>query len=243
MTKISLIVSLLFLSLACLTAQDTTGVVLDSIPPASLKAQKTRTGLPLDSSSAQIDTTLARIAAANATQTLPSRSDTSDLEIVPPSANPRRTPLRFFTKGYPSPQKALLFSAILPGAGQAYNKQYWKMPIAYGAIGAFGYFFYENRKLYNRLKTEYIARVDQDPNTVGEVTLAGLSDSNVRFFRDKFRGRSEQMGLGMVVAYLLTGAEAYVGAHLKSFDVSDDLSMRIGPAHGLGVGVFVTLDR
>lgn len=221
---------------AALAAQDTTVVRLDSVPPVSQKALKTRAGIPSDSSRVvQTDTTLARIQAAT---TLPDSSAQPQV-LITPSANARPRALRFFTDGYPSPRKALLLSAVVPGAGQAYNKQYWKLPLVYGGLAAFGYLFYDNRRVYNRLKTEYIARVDEDPATTGEPGLAGLSDANVRFFRDKYRSQSEQLGLGFVVTYLLTGAEAYVGAHLKTFDVSDDLSMRIGPAQGLGVGVFV----
>jgi Family of unknown function (DUF5683) len=147
----------------------------------------------------------------------------------------------FFSKDYPSPQKALLCSAILPGAGQAYNKQYWKIPLVYGAFIGGGFYYNDRRKLYNKLKTEYIARVDNLPTTVPDPNLTRLSDPSVRSFRDKFRSESETAGLLIVVTYLLTAAEAYVGAHLKSFDVSDDLSLHLVPSTQGTVGAGVRL--
>ncbi len=227
-----------FLLCATLTAQDSTLVRRDSVPPVSQKAQKTRADLATGSIGVtQTDSTLTRIAAAT---TLPDTGVRSQV-LISPSANTRPRALRFLKGGYPSPTKALLLSVALPGAGQAYNRQYWKIPLVYGGLATFGYLYYDNRKVFNRLKAEYIARVDDDPATVGEPVLQGLSTANVRYFRDKYRLQSEQLGLGFVVTYLLAGAEAYVAAHLKTFDVSDDLSLRFGPTQGLGVGVYVGL--
>jgi Family of unknown function (DUF5683) len=151
-------------------------------------------------------------------------------------------PFRFLKKNYPAPRTALLLSAVVPGAGQVYNKRYWKVPLVYGAFVG-GYLYYDhNRSLYKRLRTEYIYRADKDPATVPEPALTNLNDQSVLRYRDLFRGKSEQAGLIIVVTYLLTAAEAYTDAHLKSFDVSDDLSLRLGPSAqsgGLGFGVMV----
>jgi hypothetical protein len=164
--------------------------------------------------------------------------DTVQTDSIKQTAQPKSG---FFSKDYPSPRRALICSAILPGAGQAYNKQYWKIPLVYGAFVGTGLYFRDRRNLYNRLKSEYIARVDGSDTTVPDPELSGISDPSLTRFRDQFRAESETAGLLVVVTYMLTAAEAYVGAHLKSFDVSEDLSLHIGPSTQGTVGVGVRL--
>lgn len=63
-----------------------------------------------------------------------------------------------------SPRKATIFSAVLPGLGQAYNKKYWKIPIAYAGIGAFGYFTWSNQHQFNNYRNAYIKLSNNEPN-------------------------------------------------------------------------------
>ncbi len=123
----------------------------------------------------------------------------------------------------PSPKKALLLSAVLPGAGQIYNKKYWKLPIVYGAIGGFGYLVYQNTTIYRRLKSDYIDVLAGKTATY----YPNLSATSLKVNRDKYRYQMEQSYLGLILTYLLTGVDAYVDAHLKSFDIKDDLSIRL----------------
>ena len=67
-----------------------------------------------------------------------------------------------------SPGKAALYSALLPGAGQVYNRKWWKVPIAYAGLGISYYFIRENTREYQRYKTAYLATIDGDPSTVDE---------------------------------------------------------------------------
>lgn len=64
-----------------------------------------------------------------------------------------------------SPKKATIMSAILPGAGQIYNKKWWKVPILYGGFAVAGYFLYDNLEHINLYKDAYIAATDGDPST------------------------------------------------------------------------------
>lgn len=152
----------------------------------------------------------------------------------------------FDTEGH-SPKRAAVYSLILPGAGQAYNKKYWKMPIVYAGLGASAYFLYTNNKDYQRYRTAYLIRVDGDETTIDEFEASGslLGESDIKFNRDLLQTRREWAGVLLGVVYLLNAADAFVDAHLLTFDVSDDLSMKLrpdiqtqlngAPAFGLGL--------
>lgn len=155
---------------------------------------------------------------------------------------------RFFNKDYPSPKKALLLSAVLPGSGQMYNKKWWKVPIVYTAIGAVVYFEVDNIREYRRLRDNYLWVVDDDPNTNPfEEPYTRLDATRLKYYRDVWRRYVEQTSLALGFVYLLTATDAFVDAHLSRFDVSDDLSLRISPkaqaapgfgfAYGLGVNL------
>lgn len=132
---------------------------------------------------------------------------------------------------------AAIRSAILPGLGQIYNKKYWKLPIVYGALTTTGFFFRYNYKNYKDLKQAYIgkynARVLHDSTEYRKIkpNLVPLSEESLRFQRDQFR---RDMDYSVLVFFLLWGLnvmDAAVDAHLKSFDVSPDLSLKIKPGH------------
>lgn len=142
----------------------------------------------------------------------------------------------FFLSRWNKPQKAAFYSAVLPGLGQAYNKAYWKIPIIYATGAVLGYFLVTNNNTYQDLRTALLIRNDNDSTTIddfsnhptlGEGYPSG--DRNLRFNRDTFRRNRDVTILLSVLAYGLNVAEAYVHAHLKEFDVSDNLSMRFTP--------------
>lgn len=153
---------------------------------------------------------------------------------------------RFFTDKYPNPRKAAFLSLALPGAGQAYNKSWWKIPIVYGALGGMTWVEVQNVKQYRKLRDNYILLVDGDDNTnPTEAPYNQIDKTSMKAYRDQWRKYVEQTSLGLGLVYLLAAADAFVDAHLQSFDVSDDLSLRItpkaesmpmgGPVFGLGV--------
>lgn len=128
-----------------------------------------------------------------------------------------------------SPTKATLLSLALPGAGQAYNKKYWKIPIVYAAIGSAFYFARQQADSFNEFKDAYIARVDDDPNTVDDKYQNVYSDENLLSLIDFHRSNRDLLYVLTGVAYVLNVVDAAVDAHLYYFDVSDDLSANIRP--------------
>lgn len=140
---------------------------------------------------------------------------------------------------YPNPYKAAIFSMIIPGAGQLYNKRYWKAPIVwggfYGLIAAVKY----NRDFRDRFQTAY------------EHQLAGLEHEftgiindpeTLRRWRNKYDKQLQTTYVGFVAMYALNVLDAYVDAHLKSFDIGEDLSLRFSPltSSGLGFGTQIS---
>ena len=121
------------------------------------------------------------------------------------------------------PGKAALFSLIIPGGGQVYNKDYWKVPLVYAAEGAAIYYTIYNNDRFNRWNTCYesILNDNTDAATCGTVTS---SDTAFRI-RNGFRSRRELSYVFVGLAHLLNIVEAYVDRHLTLFDISDDLSI------------------
>ena len=139
-----------------------------------------------------------------------------------------------------SPKIAATRSAILPGWGQIYNKKYWKLPIVYGALGVAGGVFVFNIKNYKELKFAYAAKYKaslapplRDSTDYFNIkpSLLPLSLESLRFNRDQFRRNVDFSVLVFVLLWGLNVVDAAVDAHLKSFDVSPDLSLQIKPGH------------
>lgn len=140
-------------------------------------------------------------------------------------------PVRFLKKDYPNPRKAVLLAAVLPGAGQLYNKKWWKVPIVYGALGGMAWWAYDNGSTFSEYSINYKALVDDDPNTkVTDPKYEAVDVETLRAYRDRFRKYTEQTYLGLGLMYLLSVTDAYVDAQLYNFDVSDDLSLQLKPA-------------
>jgi len=145
---------------------------------------------------------------------------------------------RVFSKGYPNPGTAALLSFVLPGAGQAYNKKWWKIPLVWGALGGIGYFTFDTQKTYRELRDNYKILVDDDPNTnPTESPYNSFDATRTKVYRDTYRGYTEKWYLALGVTYLLAVTDAFVDAHLARFDVSDDLSLRLSPSMETGAGL------
>lgn len=128
------------------------------------------------------------------------------------------------------PKKAVFYSVICPGGGQFYNKQYWKVPLAFGGVAAAGYFVYSNTNQYRRYRDAYRIRVDGDPLTLDEFyDNPNATEEALVEIRDNYRKWMEQSYLAVVVVYGLNVLEAYTAAHLKNFDIDEDLSLQWQP--------------
>ncbi|MDX1943175.1 MAG: DUF5683 domain-containing protein, partial [Saprospiraceae bacterium] len=135
----------------------------------------------------------------------------------------------WFSKDYPNPKKAALLSLVVPGAGQVYNKGIWyvKVPIIYGAIGGVVYAIDLNQSRYRRFKKAYSQKLrDEDTEFKG---LPFDNERSLKILRDYYDKNTQLSYIGLVAVYALQSVEAFVHAHLKTFDVNDDLSLRLKP--------------
>jgi hypothetical protein len=133
-------------------------------------------------------------------------------------------------------RRATLYSAILPGAGQFYNKKYWKIPIVYAAIGIPAYLYFYNKQIYNDAQNALIVTVNQNGidsfNKVTQDFLPLVKSGNTAAIinvRDEARKNQDYSVLFFLLFYGLNILDATVDAHLKDFNVNSDLSFRIKP--------------
>jgi hypothetical protein len=117
-----------------------------------------------------------------------------------------------------SPTKAIVLSLIFPGLGQYYVESYWKIPIFVGANGGLIYtiIYYNNQ--YKNIKEQMDLIVDKSSTTYNNF------NSEKEFYRDN----RDRFTFFLAGVYILAAVDAYVGAHLYDFDVSDDISMNMG---------------
>jgi hypothetical protein len=134
------------------------------------------------------------------------------------------------------PQVATRRAAILPGWGQATNKEYWKIPIVYGVLAIPGVMYFYNDSWYNKTKYAYEAKFKAQAPTLDSSGLAGIDSqlknlglASLQSYRNTFRRDRDYSILYFILAWGLQVADATVFAHLKQFDVSDDLSLQIKP--------------
>lgn len=134
-----------------------------------------------------------------------------------------------------NPNIAIRRSALIPGWGQATNKKYWKIPIVYGALGTTTYLFFRNLKQYNEAKDAYILATDGDPGNDFRIKEPYFSvkdqPSRIRSFRNDVRQNLDYSALFFLFFWGLNVADAAVDAHLKTFDVNEDLSFHLKPGY------------
>jgi hypothetical protein len=132
------------------------------------------------------------------------------------------------------PRKATRRSAIIPGWGQAYNKDYWKIPIVYGILAIpVGMYIYNNN-YYQKTKFAYEAKFKASQGDTSDLAfidpeIKNLSISSLQNYRNSFRRDRDYAILWFILAWGLQVADATVFAHLNQFDVSNDLSMEVKP--------------
>lgn len=135
-----------------------------------------------------------------------------------------------------SPFKATIMSTALPGLGQIYNGKWWKVPIIYGGFGGLIYSSVFNDMKCRTYKEAYLIRIDDDPATTDQFE-GRYSDANLRELVNYYQRNRDLSLIFTGVLYALNIIDATVDAHLKDFDVSDDLSLQIRPTmHQLGPG-------
>lgn len=132
--------------------------------------------------------------------------------------------------------KAALRSAILPGLGQAYNKKYWKIPIVYGVIAIPVSLYSYNRKWYNLTRNAYTIRSNNDTANFNKIApeLVPLSSEALRLYRNDFRKNMDFSILGILLTWGLNIVDATVDGHLRGFDISDEVSLKLTPKLSTG---------
>ena len=144
-----------------------------------------------------------------------------------------------FSKNDPAkaynPRIATYRSAILPGWGQVTNKKYWKVPIVYAALGITTYIFFDNIKTYNDARRAYANAIDGDQtnNYLVPQPYFTIIDQpeRIKTFRNQVRQNIDYTVLFFIIFWGLNVVDATVDAHLKTFDVSDDLSLQVKPGY------------
>jgi hypothetical protein len=159
----------------------------------------------------------------------------------------------------PDPKRAMWLAIVLPGAGQIYNRKYWKLPIFYGGFVGCAYAMRWNNQMYSDYSRAYIDISDDDPNTKSYENFIKLGNTldngNLEQWKAKFKSRKDRFRrwrdlsfFCMVGVYGLSIIDAYVDASLSQFDISDDLSLHVEPGFvgttstntGIGINAALT---
>jgi hypothetical protein len=127
-----------------------------------------------------------------------------------------------------SPKKATILSAVLPGAGQVYNKKYWKVPVLYAGFATLGYLIKFNNDEYKEFKDAFIKRVDGDESTIDDY-VGVYSDQDLQRLKEYYRRNRDLSIVGISLLYVMNIVDASVDAHLFYFEVTDDISMKWQP--------------
>ncbi len=143
--------------------------------------------------------------------------------------------LNYSTNEVSSVKKATTLSLICPGAGQIYNKSYWRAPIVWGGLASMVYVVDWNNRGFQRFKSAYQLRVDYDrnpdkyPNGPADEFGGRYAASFLKNLRDSHRRNRDLSILLTAGVYIFQAIDAHVDAHLKDFDVSDNLTVQLQP--------------
>ena len=140
----------------------------------------------------------------------------------------------------PNPKRAMWLAIVLPGAGQIYNRKYWKLPLVYGGVVGCAYAMRWNNQMYRDYSQAYMDLMDNDPNTqsYNQFLHLGVKIDETNIDRDKtlFKNRKDRFRrwrdlsvFCMIGVYALSIVDAYVDASLSEFDISNNLSLRVEP--------------
>ena len=211
---------ILTLSLIVWGTSDALAQTIDSLPSQSRAAQR-RAGAQIDTAIISVDTTFVA----------PIQMETP---IISRPSRYTRAPF------IPDPKKATWLAAVFPGAGQIYNRKYWKLPIIYGGFLGCAYALSWNTNYYNDYSQAYLDIMDNDPNTNSfleflppNYQIAGREEWLKTVFKNKknaFRRQRDMSIFAFVGVYLFSILDAYVDAELSTFDISPDITLHLTPA-------------
>lgn len=202
-------------------------------PPARIKPANATAADSLNPILAQQDT-LRLLDSAN--KSLLSRNDSLQLR----KDSIKIAKKRDWATWRPNPKRAMWLALVLPGAGQIYNRKYWKLPIVYGGFVGCAYALRWNNQMYRDYSQAYLDLMDDDPNTQSYNQFlhlgAQIDDSNKARYQKLFKSRKDTYRrwrdlsvFCLIGVYALSVIDAYVDASLSEFDISKDLSLRVEP--------------
>ena len=133
--------------------------------------------------------------------------------------------LNYRPNDYPHPGTATLFSLLVPGLGQIYNHEYWKLPIYLGGMGYAVHYYLDFRTNYERFRNIYIQASDRESAYSGPI-----SADQALYYRNIYRRYRDYSVLAIAALYLLQVIDANVFSYMHDFEVDDDISLRVAPA-------------
>ena len=172
-------------------------------------------------------------------------TDDAAIDIILPdsawSGKKAKKAKRDWSTWRPNPKRALWLAIVAPGAGQIYNRKFWKLPIVYGGFVGSIYAMQWNNMMYRDYSQAYLDLMDDDPNTqsynqfmhLGAQITPSTAPRYEQLFKrrkDYYRRYRDLSFFVLVGVYALSVIDAYVDASLSEFDISKDLSMKVSPA-------------
>ena len=162
------------------------------------------------------------------------------IELLPDSLVPKKRARRDWATWKPNAKKAMWLALVIPGAGQIYNRKYWKLPIIYGGFVGCAYAMRWNNMMYRDYSQAYLDIMDDDPQTQSYNQFLHLGNQitpeNTQRWQEIFRKRKDRYRrwrdmsfFCMLGVYALSVIDAYVDASLSEFDISPDLSLSVAP--------------
>ena len=192
------------------------------------------TTIKTDSLSASVNDSVAKIITAVDSAYL-------NRTVFPDSTGKKKKEKRDWSTWRPSAKRAMWLAIVIPGAGQIYNRKYWKLPIVYGGFLGCLYAIRWNNQMYQDYSQAYMDIMDNDPNTQSYNEFLHLGNTitpeNTERYQDLFRRRKDYYRryrdlsvFCLIAVYALSVIDAYVDASLSEFDISQDLSFKVEPA-------------
>ena len=139
----------------------------------------------------------------------------------------------------PNPNRAVWMALVIPGAGQIYNRKYWKLPLVYGGFVGCAYALNWNSQMYKDYSQAYLDIMDDDPGTASyedflppRYNVEANKDYLTRVFKnrkDNYRRQRDLSIFCFIGVYFISVVDAYVDAELSNFDITDDLSVQVRP--------------
>ncbi|MBN3036137.1 MAG: hypothetical protein JW861_11170 [Bacteroidales bacterium] len=144
---------------------------------------------------------------------------------------PEQEPADTLQRTKHSPHKATLYSLVVPGLGQAYNRKYWKIPVIYAGFGTLYYFIHKNDREYQKYREAYYhSLISGDTMPPVNEYESRYDPETLRTAKDYYRRNRDFSIILASLWYLLNVIDATVDAHLFNWDVSEDLTFTWEPA-------------